>query len=158
MRISGEFDYRNSRAALDASSPGIYREILRILEHPDNNLDLSSKGKQRNLSKQVQLWFVQNGWKSESPPLTLPDLRYDLIKDRIPLEIEIGHKRLVYADFFKFLADYSKSQIPAAVMVVTGDPLKFGHSWHNNLESTSKKIAAVSEVFLVPILVVAIDP
>jgi len=56
------------------------------------------------------------------------------------------------------MADYSNNHIPLGIMIVTGDPNKFGHSWHNSLDSTRKKILAIQEVFLVPVLVIAIDP
>ena len=82
----------------------------------------------------------------------------DLVKEDIPIEIELGHQRLVYADFFEFMADYSNGHIPLAIMIVTGDPKKFGHTWHNSLESTKRKILAIKETFLVPVLVIAVDP
>lgn len=66
--------------------------------------------------------------------------------------------RLVYADFLKFLADYSQNRIPAGLMIVTGTPTLFGHTWHNSLASTKKKLEAISAALLVPILVLAVDP
>lgn len=85
-------------------------------------------------------------------------MQYDLVKDRVPIEIEIGHERLVFPDFFEFMADYSNGHIDAAVMVVTGNPLAFGHNWHCSLKSTQRKIASVRAVYLVPTLVIAVDP
>ena len=85
-------------------------------------------------------------------------MRYDLLKSDVPIEIEIGHERLVYAVFFKFLADYSQRKIPAGVMVVTQNPKDFGHNWHNSLESTRRKIEAISSALLVPILVLGLQP
>ena len=158
MRISDEFDYRNASAILDASSPAIVAEIRTILTAEVHNLDFNQTGAQRNLSAQVQSWFEENDWEREYPTIAIPEMRYDLIKNSIPIEIELGHQRLVFPDFFKFLADYSKGYIPAAVMVVTGNPRNFGHTWHCSMESTRRKIEAVSEVFLVPLLVIAIDP
>ena len=94
----------------------------------------------------------------EAPSFTIPEMRYDLLKVNIPIEIEIGHQRLVFPDFFEFMADFSKEKIPGAVVVVTGDPKQFGHNWHCSLDSTKRKIDAIREVFLVPVLVLAIDP
>ena len=66
--------------------------------------------------------------------------------------------RLVYADFFEYLADYSKGFVKAEIMIVCGDPSKFGHTWHNSIKSTQKKIGAIKESFLVPVLVIGIEP
>ena len=85
-------------------------------------------------------------------------MQYDLLKGRVPIVIEIGHERLVFPDFFEFLADYSNGHIDAAVMVVTGNPAAFGHKWHCSLKSTRRKIESVKGVYLVPTLVIAVDP
>ena len=59
MIVAGELDYRNAKAILERSSPGIIEEIVEIVTDPKNILDFSIKGKQRNLSKQVQGWFCE---------------------------------------------------------------------------------------------------
>jgi len=158
MKVVYEFNYRNAREILEKKSPNILKEIYDILNDPDNKIDLTGTGSQRRLSAQVQDWFIRKGWRKEQPAFSIGDLRYDLLKDNIPIEIEIGHQRLVYADFFEFMADYSKEHIPLGVMIVTADPDKFGHKWHNSLESTKRKILAIKESFLVPLLVIAVDP
>lgn len=158
MRITQEFDYRNGIAAIEADAPGTLDHVRAILTDANNKLDLAAKGKQRDLSAQVQRWFVRADWQKEQASPAIPDMKYDLLRGRIPIEIELGHQRLVFPDFFKFLADYSKGYIPGAVMVVTGNPHKFGHDWHCSIASTAKKIEAAREVFLVPVLVIAVDP
>ena len=119
---------------------------------------MKGTGAQRRLSAQVQEWFTKKDWNKEQPAFSIGELRYDLVKENIPIEIEIGHQRLVYADFFEFMADYSKGHIPLGIMIVTGNPDKFGHKWHNSLESTKRKILAIKETFLVPMLIIAVDP
>lgn len=158
MNVVGEFDYRNAKGILEKRFPQILREIYSILNDPENEIDLARTGSQRRLSAQVQRWFTRMNWRREQPAFSIEELRYDLLKENIPIEIEIGHQRLVYADFFEFLSDYSKGYIPLGVMIVTGDPNRFGHSWHNSLESTKRKILAIKESFLVPILVIAVNP
>lgn len=157
MKIVGEFNYRNARAILSATHEGLVEEVVSILGASGMTIDLTSSGSQRNLSAQVAKYFVPHGWQAEQPVFTVPDLRYDLLKQNVPMELELGHQRLVYADFFKFLADYSQSKIPAGIMIVTGRPEHFGHNWHNSLTSTKKKLEAVSTALLVPILVLAVD-
>jgi hypothetical protein len=158
MKVVGEFNYRNAKEILEKKYPNILNEILSILNDPNNKIDLTTTGSQRNLSSQVQSWFVNKGWTKEKSCFSIPELKYDLVKENIVIEIELGHQRLVYADFFEFMADFSKSHIPLGVMIVTGDPNKFGHTWHNSLDSTKKKILAIKEAFLVPVLVIAVDP
>ncbi len=158
MKVVGEFNYRNAKEILEKAYPEILEEIYSIIKDGKNVIDLSKSDLQRKLSKQVQEWFVKKGWKKEKPAFSIHELKYDLVKGNIPIEIEIGHERLVYADFFEFMADYSKMQIPLGIMIVTGTPEKFGHNWHNSLASTKKKIEAIKEAFLVPVLVIAVDP
>ena len=158
MKVVGEFNYRHAREILERKNPNILKEVISILNNSNNKLNLIKTGSQRNLSSQVQEWFVEKGWQKEQSAFSIESLKYDLIKEGIPIEIEIGHQRLVYADFFEFMADYSKRHIPLGVMIVTGDPNKFGHTWHNSLKSTSLKITAIEETFLVPVLVIAVDP
>lgn len=160
MKVANEFDYRNAKSIIEKINPFVLKEIYSIIDNPDNKLELDiGEKKQRNLSKPIQEMFVKlEGWKQEQSVFTLPDLKYDLVKQNIPIEIELMHERLVYADFFKFLVDFSNSKIPAAIMIVTNDPNKFGHIWHNSINKTKKKIESISNVYLVPILVIGIDP
>ncbi len=110
MKVVEEFDYRHARAVLETTSAGLVQQIVSILNSPATQVDLSKTSGQRDLSRQLAKYFLPHGWLDEQPVFTLPDLRYDLLRDGIPLELEIGHQRLVYADFFKFLADYSRTE------------------------------------------------
>lgn len=158
MQIAEEFSYRNGKEILQSKKPMFVKEILDILQKPNNKLDLTSQGGQRTLSSQIQKWFVDKAWEKEKSSFSIPSLHYDLVKEEIPIEIEIGHERLVYADFFEFMADYSKGFIPLGVMIVTENPNKFGHNWHNSLKSTVRKIDAIKETFLVPLWIIGINP
>lgn len=159
MRISDSFDYRNARAILEHEYPILVSEIDNTLKDPNRHLIVgaSTPSGQQDLSRQIQSFFP-SGWQAEQPTFSLPDLRYDLLKVKVPIEIEVSHQRLVYADFFKFLVDYSNREIPAGVMVTASDPNLFGHDWHNSCKSTRAKIEAVSKNLLVPILVLGIEP
>ncbi len=156
MQIVDEYDYRNAKAILERRFPSELKEFYLLLNAI--KLDLMCKSKQKNLSRQIQLYFKDNGWNIERGLFTLPELKYDITKDNFVVEIEIGHERLVYAVFFKFLADFSKSKIEAGIMVVTGDATKFGAKWHNSLINTKKKLDGIREVYSTPILIIAVDP
>ena len=161
MKIVSEFNYRNAKEIIQQLNPSLLNEIYYILNNDTNKLDLSEKeeNKLRDVSKQIKLFFLEKNWKEEQSCKAILDMRYDLIKDNnFPIEIEVGHMRLVYADFFEFLADYSKDNIKAAIMIVCNDPLKFRHTWHNSMKSTKNKIENIKETFLVPLLVIGIDP
>lgn len=159
MIITEELDYRNAIAVLRSVAPEAIDEVYEILTLPGHRIDLAKPvNRQRTLSKQVQNWFAERGWETEVPSRAVPDMRYDLVKGDVVIEIELGHQRLVFADFFEFMADFSKQFIPAAVMIVTGDPHKFGHDWHCSIESTKRKVESVKDIFLVPLLVIGVDP
>jgi hypothetical protein len=158
MKLVSEFDYRNAKAILQATASQQLAEIYEILSHAENVLNLAGGKVQRQLSAQLKEWFVAKGWKAEQPAFSVPGMQYDHLKDKVPIEIEIGHERLVFPDFFEFLADYSNGYIEAAIMIVTGTPRAFGHSWHCSLRSTQRKIESVKGVYLVPTLVIAVDP
>lgn len=156
-----EFNYRNAKEILKQTNPELLEEIYSILNSENNKLDLEEKEdkKLRDTSKQIKKPFLELGWKEEQSCKAIPEMKYDLVKDEnFPLEIEVGHMRLVYADFFEYLADYSKGNIKAAIMVVCNNPTKFGHTWHNSIKSTKNKIESIKETFLVPVLVIGIDP
>lgn len=159
MRIIDKFDYRNATAILEAQAPELLDKVTSILSNPGNSLDLSSHGRgQRNVSRQIQRFFEENGWEREVSHFTFPDLKYDLMKNDIPIEIEIGHERLIYAVFFKFLIDFSNGHIPAGIIIATENPEDFGHTWHNSRLKTRRKIEALKTFLLVPILVIGISP
>jgi len=58
MKVVGEFNYRNAKEILEGTYPEILKEILDILNDPNNKINLTSSGSQRNLSVQIQEWFV----------------------------------------------------------------------------------------------------
>ena len=158
MKISDEFNYRHAREILQQIEPGLFKQIKSILNDSSFRIDLKSKGKRRRLSVQIQDQFVKRGWKKEQPCFSVPELKYDLLKFNIPIEVEIGHQRLVYADFFEFMADYTREEIPLGIIIATTNPIEFGHDWHNSVASTKRKIAAISEAFPVPVWTLGISP
>jgi restriction endonuclease BglII len=158
VQIVEEFNYRNAEAVINAVDPGLLSRVRGVLTAPTSALDLAVAGGPRTLSSQVQQWFRTAGWRYEVPSVAAPGMRYDLYDGRVPIEIELGHERLVYPDFFEFLADYSAGHIPAGVMIVTHSPRAFGHTWHCSLASTRRKILAIANVYLVPTLLIGVDP
>jgi restriction endonuclease BglII len=158
MRIVEEFNYRNAEAVINAADTTLLPRLRGILTATTNEINLAADSGPRSLSSQVQQWFRAAGWQHEVPSVAVPGMRYDLYDGRVPIEIELGHERLVYPDFFEFLADYSAGHIPAGIMIVTYTPRSFGHTWHCSLASTRRKMLAIGNVYLVPTLVIGVDP
>jgi hypothetical protein len=158
MRVSNKFNYRCAEEILQTKYPEQLHEIFAVLN--DDNFELSENPNGNNsFSRQIQERFavVFNGWDLEVSCESAVELRYDLKKGRVPVEIEIGHQRVVYADFFEFMADHSNGMIDVAVMIVVDDPNQFGHTWHCSVDSTQRKIDSIKSVYNVPTLVLGIS-
>jgi hypothetical protein len=159
MQIIDEFSYRYAKEILEAIAPVELSDIRAVLKDSRNLLNTDTAKKQRDYSAQIKSWFIsQKGWQAEQPCKAVPGMKYDLQKALVPMEIEIGHQRLVFPDFFEFAADHAKQNIAAGVLIVTHDPIRFGHDWHCSLASTKLKIASVADWLAVPLLVIAINP
>lgn len=159
MQIGDEFSYRYAKEILQAVAPGELQDIYDVLNDPRNILNSNKTKTQRDYSAQIKTWFVsQKQWKAEQPCKAIPGMKYDLQKGLASVEIEIGHQRLVFPDFFEFAADHAKQNIAAGVLIVTHDPMRFGHDWHCSLSSTKLKVASVADWLTVPLLVIAINP
>jgi hypothetical protein len=159
MQIGDEFSYRYAKEIIQAVAPAELEDIRCVLNDPRNVLSTSTAKAQRDYSVQIRNWFVsQKEWRAEQPCKAVPGMKYDLQKGVVSVEIEIGHQRLVFPDFFEFAADHAKQNIAAGVLIVTHDPMRFGHDWHCSLVSTKLKIASVADWLTVPLLVIAINP
>lgn len=158
VKISGESDFRNGKQILKGTNEEEVRSIESILNDRKLDITLDADEKQRDLSGPIQNRFKRQGWQDEEEVTALSGPKYDLFREGVPIEIELGHKRMVYADFIKFLSDYSNTDIPAAVMVVAENSEDFGNSWHNSRKSTVKKLRAIEDNYLVPIWIIGISP
>jgi hypothetical protein len=159
VKIGAEFSYRYAKEILQAVSPEELQDIQCVLNDPANILTGNKTKTQRDYSAQIKNWFVsQKNWKAEQPCKAVPGMKYDLQKGLVSVEIEIGHQRLVFPDFFEFAADHAKQNIAAGVLIVTHDPMCFGHDWHCSLASTKLKISSVADWLSVPLLVIAVNP
>jgi len=125
VQVLGEFNYRNAKGILESQRKGILEEVYELLNNESFQLRLgAAPGKRQDLSRQMQEYFVTHGWQKERKMCTLPDIRCDLMKEDVPIEIEIGHERLVYADFLKSLVDYSFEKIPFRSDGGRGEPTR----------------------------------
>jgi len=88
MKIVAEFNYRNAKEILERKFSHILQQIYEILDDQNNIIDLTRTGAQRRLSAQVQEWFTKEGWNKEQPAFSIGDLRYDLVKENIAIEID----------------------------------------------------------------------
>ena len=158
MKVTNEFNYRCALEILKSKYPAVLKEIYDLLN--DSNFKLLDNPKGNNsYSRQIQNKFVESydGWEIEASCFSANELRYDLRKGCVPVEIEIGHQRVVYADFFEFMADYANGIIDVAVMVVTDNPIQYGHKWHCSVESTKRKINSIKSIYSVPTLIIGLS-
>lgn len=159
VEILGETSYRGGREIIKQSKPEEYGILTRLLNGNQFSINTESPDEgQRDISGQVQRQFVNEGWESEIQVKNMDGPKYDLYKNNVPIEVELGHRRMVYADFFKFLADYSERDIPAGVMITTESAEDFGKSWHNSRGSTLNKLRAVEDNYFVPLWLIGISP
>lgn len=159
VEILGETSYRGGREIIKQSKPEEYGTLQRILNGNKFSINTESpESGQRDISGQVQREFITEGWKSEVQVQNMDGPKYDLYRNEVPIEVELGHRRMVYADFFKFLADYSERDIRAGVMIVTENAEDFGKSWHNTRNSTLNKLRAVEDNYFVPLWIIGISP
>jgi hypothetical protein len=157
--IVDETSFRSGREIIKQSRPEEYGTITRLLTGNKFDIDTQSPEEgQRDISGQVTEQFESNGWKTEVRVKNMSGPKYDLYRNDVPIEVELGHKRMVYADFFKFLADYSERNIPAGVMIVTENAEDFGRSWHNSRNSTLQKLSAIEDNYFVPLWIIGIEP
>lgn len=159
VEILGETSFRSGREIIKQAKPEEYGTIVRLLEGGVFDIDTESpESGQRDISGQVTERFEAEGWKTEVKVRNMDGPKYDLFRNDVPIEVELGHKRMVYADFFKFLADYSERSIPAGVMIVTENSEDFGKNWHNSRESTLNKLSAIEDNYFVPLWIIGISP
>lgn len=158
VSIEGSSSFRNGKEIIKQKSHNEYQAITSLLNSPAIDINLESDAGQRSLSNPIQQAFVEQNWEKEVPVKAISSLKYDLFRNKIPIEIELSHKRVVYADLFKFLADFSEKEIEAGVFIVAEDPMDFGNSWHNNRASTMKKVQAIEDNYFVPLWVIGISP
>jgi hypothetical protein len=159
VTIVEETSYRSGLEIVKQTKPEEFGTIRRLLNGGkfDLSLEVPEDG-QRDISGQVAEQFELEGWDSEVVVENMDGPKYDLFRNDVPIEIELGHRRMVYADFFKFLADYSQGSIPAGVMIVTEDADDFGKSWHNTRESTLNKLSAIEDNYFGPLWISGIAP
>lgn len=157
--ILNETSYRGGREIIKQSKPEEYGVIKRLLDGGSFSIDIESPEEgQRSISSQVAEQFAAEGWETEVTVDNMGRTKYDLYRNEVPIEIELGHRRMVYADFFKFLADYSERNILAGVMVTAENAEDFGKSWHNTRGSTLQKLEAVEDNYFVPLWIIGIAP
>lgn len=157
--ILDETSFRSGREIIKQAKPEEYGTVTRLLDNAEFDIDTESPDEgQRDISGQVTSQFEAEGWETEVKVENMDGPKYDLFRNDVPIEVELGHRRMVYADFFKFLADYSERSIPAGVMVVTENADDFGKSWHNSRESTLNKLSAIEDNYFVPLWIIGVEP
>jgi len=62
--------------------------------------------------------FSKKGWRREEVASSVSGMRYDLMKDKVAIEVETSHIIHSYKDYLKFLVGFNEGKIDVGVEVV----------------------------------------
>lgn len=163
MRYRG-YEHRHAVSILN-SNYRIKREIERILD--DINLPIPSRIRMppsRQAHLEIQKAFFRRGWKREAlvSPRTSTRHYFDLLKDRVAIEIEISCRERLYRDYFRFTLAEKEGRIDVGVILVLDEEMREVHpvglrNGLPRLEDAADDLTSLRDVIGVPIWVVALS-
>lgn len=111
------FSYRHAEEILN-SHLAIKREIIAALEEvEETKVAAGSDG----LTPRICSAFVSRKWKKEVLVMENQphEQRFDLLKDRVAIEIEFSRYEFLSRDYIRFLAAYNSDKIDVGVLITT---------------------------------------
>jgi len=158
------FEHRHAVSILNANYR-IKREIERILD--DIELSLPRRLEPpppRHAHLEIQKAFHRRGWKREAlvSPRTATRHYFDLLKDRVAIEIEISCRERLYRDYFRFALAEKEDRIDVGVILVLDEEMREVHpvglrTGLPRLEDAADDLTSLREAIGVPIWVVALS-
>lgn len=111
------FNYRHAEEILN-SHLAIKREIISALEEVE---EASVKAGSEGLTPRICSAFIGRGWQSEVLVMENQphEQRFDLMKDRVAIEIEFSRYEFLSRDYIRFLAAYNRDKIDVGVLITT---------------------------------------
>jgi len=109
--------YRHAEEILN-SHLAIKREIIAALEEvEETKVAAGSDG----LTPRICSAFVERKWKKEVLVMENQphEQRFDLLKDRVAIEIEFSRYEFLSRDYIRFLAAYNSDKIDVGVLITT---------------------------------------
>ena len=157
------FEHRHAVSILNANYR-LKREIESILHRLD--LPLPNRlGPPEPLRPhtEIQKAFHRHGWKREAlvSPSTSTRHYFDLLKDRVAIEIEISCRERLYRDYYRFLLAEKEGRIDVGVIVLLDEGMREVHpiglgNGLPRLEDAADDLTSLREVIGVPIWVLAL--
>jgi hypothetical protein len=111
------FSYRHAEEILN-SHLAIKREIVAALEEVEEaKVEAGSDG----LTPRICSAFVKRKWEKEVCVMENQphEQRFDLLKDRVAIEIEFSRYEFLSRDYIRFLAAYNTDKIDVGILITT---------------------------------------
>jgi len=109
------YSYRHAEEILNAHL-SIKREITVVLDEvQEAPVSLGDEG----LTKRLVSAFLARGWQKEVTVLENQphEQRFDLLKDRVAIEIEFSRYEFLARDYLRFLSAYNADKIDVGVLI-----------------------------------------
>lgn len=158
------FEHRHAVSILNANYR-LKREIEEILE----KLCLSVP---RRLGppnpwrphQEIQKAFHRHGWKREAlvSPRTSTRHYFDLLKDRVAIEIEVSCRERLYRDYYRFALAEKEGRIDVGIILLLAEEMREVHpiglrNGLPRLEDAADDLTSLRDSIGVPIWVIALS-
>ena len=157
------FEHRHAVSILNANYR-LKREIERVLERfemaPPRRI---GPPELRRPHLEIQKAFHRHGWKREAlvSPRTSTRHYFDLLKDRVAIEIEISCRERLYRDYYRFVLAEKEGRIDVGIIVLLDDAVRELHPVGlrpglPRLEDAADDLTSLRDSIGVPIWVLAL--
>ncbi|HEX9759693.1 MAG TPA: BglII/BstYI family type II restriction endonuclease [Candidatus Acidoferrales bacterium] len=156
-------DYRHAEIILN-SSFRLKKQIERVLGDLQLQIPRGRAAECCPPHRQVQRAFVRRGWKGEVlvSPRTSRRHYFDLLKERVAIEIEFSNRELLYRDYMRFLMAQGDGRIDVGVIVMLDADACYVHPWGGRnglprLDDAVDDLTALAAHITVPIWLIALS-
>lgn len=156
-------DYRHAEIILNANFK-LKKQIERVLGDLQLQIPRGRDVQCCPPHRQVQRAFVRRGWKGEVlvSPRTSRRHYFDLLKERVAMEIEFSNRELLYRDYMRFLIAQGEGRIDLGVIVMLDAEACYAHPWGGRnglprLDDAVDDLSALSHHITVPIWLIALS-
>ncbi len=157
------FEFRNALSILN-SNLRLQREIEKVLANLDLDLPRYSSHASSRPHEQIQRAFMRHGWQAEAlvSQRTAKRHHFDLLKERVAIEIEISNRELLYRDYMRFLLAEAENRIDVGIILLLDYEARYIHpcGMRNGLprlQDVQDDLTALRATIGVPIWVVSLS-
>jgi hypothetical protein len=112
---------------------------------------------------EIQKAFHRHGWKREAlvSPRSSTRHYFDLLKERVAIEIEVSCRERLYRDYFRFLLAEREGRIDVGVVLLLDEDARYAHpvglrNGLPRLEDAADDLTLLRDTIVVPIWVLAL--